>query len=84
MLYDIPWGLLHERSRGANNLDPKTGIPKLGPILTRENVTAAIVPYGYASYAGICAMAEMSPDNLILAADAKRAKRISFEVALIP
>lgn len=57
------------------NLDAKTGIPKLGPLLTIEGVTSAIVPYGYASYAGICAMAEMSPDNLILAADAKRAKK---------
>lgn len=63
------------------NLDAKTGIPKLVPLLTRkkddgsEAITAAIVPYGYASYAGICAMAEIPNDSLDLAADAKRAKK---------
>ena len=60
---------------GADNLDPKTGMPKLGPLLDVANITSALVPYGFASYAGICAMAEMSPDVLDLAADAKRAKK---------
>ena len=64
-----------KKDDGANNLDPKTGMPKLGPLLSMENVTSAIVPYGFASYAGICAMAEMSPDVFDLAADAKRAKK---------
>lgn len=65
----------YTNARGADNLDPKTGMPKLGPLLAIPNITAAIVPYGFASYAGICAMAEMSPEALDLARDAKRAKK---------
>ena len=66
---------------GADNLDHKNGVPDLTKIIGQVSdsgeivVTSALVPYGFATYAGISHMASIAPETLALAADAKVAKK---------